>query len=266
MYHAKSRKHSSRSCSPHDKSRSGHCDNQKQGDKAGERYASEQVSNLTFRVQRIEGFLEQIATHMGLSSQVSVDAEPRPGGEPQRPGPTLGPHHNGALPKRSVDLGRRRDEDEVLLLASDEGIPDLPEAGQDLSQVRFNPVPDIATKWSPHEVITSCVSKYFGSKTDKEAISAQILEDHGTPDINNFVVLQINRTILMAPKVQSAKNVLEGDKRVANVQQMLMSASYPLLKLWSKIISQEEDFEFEAEELLKVFSKAYVLSDPLFKV
>ena len=32
---------------------------------------------------------------------------------------------------------------------------------------------------------------------------------------------------------------------------MLMSASYPLLKLWSKIISQEEDFEFEAEELLK---------------
>ena len=55
----------------------------------------------------------------------------------------------------------------------------------------------------------------------------------------------------MASKVQSAKNVLEGDKHVANVQQMLMSASYPLLNLWSKIISQEEDFEFEAEEFLK---------------
>ena len=54
----------------------------------------------------------------------------------------------------------------------------------------------------------------------------------------------------MAPKVQSAKNVLEGDKHVANVQQMLMTASYPLLRLWNKIISQEEDFEFEAEELL----------------
>ena len=37
----------------------------------------------------MEDFLEQIATHMGLSSQVSADAEPRPGGEPQRPGPTL---------------------------------------------------------------------------------------------------------------------------------------------------------------------------------
>ena len=63
-------------------------------------------------------------------------------------------HHNGALLKRSVDLRRRRDKDEVSLLASDEGIPDPPQVGQDLSQVCFNPVPDVTTKWSPHEVIT----------------------------------------------------------------------------------------------------------------
>ena len=88
-------------------------------------------------------FLEQIATHMGLSSQVSIGAEPGPGGEPQKPGPTLGPHHNGALLKRSVDLGRRRDNDKVLLLDSNEGIPDLPQVGQDLSQVCFNPVSDV---------------------------------------------------------------------------------------------------------------------------
>ena len=73
LYHAKSRKCSrSHSCSPHDKSRGdkrGRCKNQKQGDKATERYASKQVSNLAFRVQRIEGFLEQIAIHMGLNSQ-----------------------------------------------------------------------------------------------------------------------------------------------------------------------------------------------------
>ena len=232
LYHAKSRKHShSRSRSPHGKGRgdkSGRCDNQKLGNKASEGYAPEQVSNLAFRVQRIEGFLEQIATHMGLNSQ---DADPRPGDEPQRPGPALGPHHNGALPKRSMDHSRRRDDDEVSLLASDEGIPDPQLLEQDLSQVCFSPIPDVATKWSPHEVITSYVSKYFGTKADKEAISAQMLEDHGAPDINNFVVPQINQTTLMAPKVQTAKNVLEGDKHVANVQQMLMSASYPLLQL-----------------------------------
>ena len=102
--------------------------------------------------------------------------------------------------------------DEVSLLASDEGIPDPPQVGHDLLQVCFSPAPDVTTKWSPHEVIASYVSKYFGSKTDKEAISAQILEDHGAPDINNFIVPHINQTILMAPKVQSAKNVLEGEK------------------------------------------------------
>ena len=90
LYHAKPRKCSrSRSRSLHGKSRGdkrGCCDNQKLGDKASEGYASEQVSNLAFRVQRTEGFLEQIATHMGLNSQ---DADPRPCDEPQRPGPAL---------------------------------------------------------------------------------------------------------------------------------------------------------------------------------
>ena len=47
----------------------------------------------------MKGFLEQIPIHMGLSNQVSVDAEPGLGNEPQRPRPTLGPHHNGALLK-----------------------------------------------------------------------------------------------------------------------------------------------------------------------
>ena len=94
----------------------------------------------------MEGFLEQVATHRGLSNQVSVDAQPGPGSEPRMPGPTLGPHHNGALPKRSVDHGRRKDDDEVSFLASDEGILDLPQVGHDLSHVCFNPVPDIAPK------------------------------------------------------------------------------------------------------------------------
>ena len=38
---------------------------------------------------------------------------------------------------------------------------------------------------------------------------------------------------------------------MSNVHQMLVSPSYPHLKLWSNIISQQEDLEFEAEELLK---------------
>ena len=109
---------------------------------------------------------------MGLSNHVSLDAQPGSDSEPQSPGPTLGPHHNGALLKRSMDYGRRTANDEVSLLASDEGIRGLPQVGHDLLQVCFSPVPDITPKWSLHEVIASYVSKYFSSRTNKEAISA----------------------------------------------------------------------------------------------
>ena len=109
----------------------------------------------------LEGFLEQIATHMGLSNHVSLDAQPGPGSEPKRPGPTLGPHHNGALPNRRMDHGKRRDDDDVSLLVSNEGIPDPPKVKQGLSQVCLNPVPDVTPKWSLHEVIVSDVRKHF---------------------------------------------------------------------------------------------------------
>ena len=157
IYHAKSRKHL-RSCSysSQDRSRSdkrGRRNNQIQGSKTDERNVSEEVTNLAFRVQRMEDFLEQIATHMGLSNQVSVDAQPGPGSDPQRPVPTLGPHHNGALLKRSVDLGRRREDNEVSLLASNEGIPDPPQMGHDLSQLCFNPVPDVLQSGLPMRLL-----------------------------------------------------------------------------------------------------------------
>ena len=83
---------------------------------------------------------------MGLLNHVSPDAQLGPGAEPQRLGPVLGSHHNGPLPNRSVDYGRRRDNDEISLLPSDEGIPDLPQVEQDLLKVCFDPVPDVTPK------------------------------------------------------------------------------------------------------------------------
>ena len=71
-YHAKSRKRlCSHSYFSHDRNKSdkrGSRDNQKQSSKTGEKNASKDVTDLAFRVQRMEGFLEQIATHMGLSN------------------------------------------------------------------------------------------------------------------------------------------------------------------------------------------------------
>ena len=54
--------------------------------------------------------------------------------------------------------------------------------------------------------------------------------------------------IINSDKVQANKNILEGDNRVGNIQEFILSASFPLLKLWQSIISSDEDLE--AEEVL----------------
>ena len=82
------------------------------------------------------------------------------------------------------------------------------------------------------------------SNTVKSVIKKEV----GVPNINNFVVPEINPQILNSDKVQANKNILEGDNRVGNIQEFILSASFPLLKLWQSIISSDEDLE--AEEVL----------------
>ena len=62
-------------------------------------------------------------------------------------------------------------------------------------------------------------------------VKSVIKEEVGVPNINNFVVPEINPQILNSDKVQANKNVLEGDNRVGNIQEFILSASFPLLKL-----------------------------------
>ena len=44
-------------------------------------------------------------------------------------------------------------------------------------------------------------------------------------------------------RVQANKNSLEGINRVSNVQEFILSASFPLIKLWQSIISSDEGLE-----------------------
>ena len=79
-------------------------------------------------------------------------------------------------------------------------------------------------------------------------VKSVIKEEVGVANINNFVVPEINPQILNSDKVQDNKNILEGDNRVGNIQEFILPASFPLLKLWQSIISSDEDLE--AEEVL----------------
>ena len=79
-------------------------------------------------------------------------------------------------------------------------------------------------------------------------LKSVIKDEVGVPDIKNFSVPEINPQILNSGKVQANKNILEGDNRVINIQEFILSASFPLIKLWQSIISSDEDLE--AEEVL----------------
>ena len=141
------------------------------------------------------------------------------------------------------------DHDRVSVMASDEFEEAEEEAQpqQDYASRVFNPEPIDKDKWEPHEAIVNYVNRHF-SKMFSNTVKSVIKEEVGVPNINNFVVPEINPQILNSDKVQANKNILEGDNRVGNIQEFILSASFPLLKLWQSIISSDEDLE--AEEVL----------------
>ena len=141
------------------------------------------------------------------------------------------------------------DNDRVSFMASDEFEEAEEEAQpqQDYASRVFNPEPIDKDKWEPHEAIVNYVNRHF-SKMFSDTVKSVIKEEVGVPNINNFVVPEINPQILNSDKVQANKNILEGDNRVGNIQEFILSASFPLLKLWQSIISSDEDLE--AEEVL----------------
>ena len=141
------------------------------------------------------------------------------------------------------------DDDRVSVMASDEFEEAEEEAQpqQDYASRVFNPEPIDKDKWEPHEAIVNYVNRHF-SKMFSNTVKSVIKKEVGVPNINNFVVPEINPQILNSDKVQANKNILEGDSRVGNIQEFILSASFPLLKLWQSIISSDEDLE--AEEVL----------------
>ena len=75
------------------------------------------------------------------------------------------------------------------------------------------------------------MNRHF-SKIFSNTIKFVIKEEVGVPNIKNFVVPEINPQILSSAGVQANKNILEGDNRVGNIQEFILSASFHLIKLW----------------------------------
>ena len=207
----------------------------------GKSITENRLDCLDNRLIQVESYLEMIANK--LCSEPPSQDRYRPREETS--------YETSPRKKRKIEPENDyvSDDDRVSVMASDEFEEAEEEAQpqQDYASRVFNPEPIDKDKWEPHEAIVNYVNRHF-SKMFSNTVKSVIKEEVGVPNINNFVVPEINPQILNSDKVQANQNILEGDNRVGNIQEFILSASFPLLKLWQSIISSDEDLE--AEEVL----------------
>ena len=70
-------------------------------------------------------------------------------------------------------------------------------------------------------------------------------------------------TILSSEKVQQNRNIVKGDKRVSEIQVSAFAASWPLISLWNKIVTSDEDVE--AEGVLDRLQQSLMCIGSVFK-
>ena len=63
--------------------------------------------------------------------------------------------------------------------------------------------------------------------------------------------------------MQENGNIVEGDKRVSEIQDSAFAASWPLISLWHKIVTSDEDLE--AEQVLDRVQQSLMCIGPTFK-
>ena len=118
---------------------------------------------------------------------------------------------------------------------------------KDYTQQIFYPEPNLKREFTPHEAIQKFASRHFTTSLSSHGRDV-IQEECGLPIVEDFVVPKVNPQILNSEKVQQNRNIVEGDKGVSEIQVSAFAASWPLISLWNKIVTSDEDIE--AEEVL----------------
>ena len=77
------------------------------------------------------------------------------------------------------------------------------------------------------------------------------------------MVSKVNPQILNFEKVQQNRNIVEGDKGVSEIHDFAFAASWPLISLWHKIVTSDEDIE--AEEVLDRLYQSLMCIGSAFK-
>ena len=210
----------------------------------GKSITENRLDCLDSRSIQVENYLEMIAIRL-CNDPLSQDRHRH------------GPRARGEMSNKTSPTKRRRiepqndyvsDDDGVSVMASDEFDEAEEEAQpqEDYSSRIFNPEPVDKDKREPHGAIVNYVNRHF-SKMFSNNVKSVMKQEVGVPDIKNFMVPEISPQILNSDRVQANKNISE-DNRVGNIRKFILSASFPLIKLWQSIIPSDEDLE--AEEVL----------------
>ena len=99
-------------------------------------------------------------------------------------------------------------------------------------------------EFTPHEAIQKFVSRHFTTSLSSHGRDV-IQEECGFSYYRGFRGSEGEPTILSSEKVQQNMNIVEGDKRVSEIQVSAFAASWPLISLWNKIVTSDEDIEAE---------------------
>ena len=131
-----------------------------------------------------------------------------------------------------------------------------------MEAIIFDPEPDTESKQQPHKAISNYITKFFSKKSKDEAIHENIIKDTGIPLITNFVSPLVNPPNLAADKVQNLKDITEGNNSIKAVQDMLITASFPVTKLWDSVLKNDENLDAEqvanlAQQSLCVVGSAF---------
>ena len=196
---------------------------------------------LTSRINKVESYLEEIVHHITVNDSRHVTASPpkkckfETTTETQvmsRPTPAVGC-------AESYIQTEDPNHDTVSVLA-DEDFSDQEEQNisyetKDYTQHIFDPEPNLKREFTPHEAIQKFVSRHFTTSLSSHGRDV-IEEECGLPIIEDFVVPKVNPQILNSEKVQQNRNIVEGDKRVSEIQDSAFAASWPLISLWNPTI------------------------------
>ena len=157
--------------------------------------------------------------------------------------------------------------DDTVSIMTDEDISDQEEHDinyemKDYKQHIFYPEPNLKREFTPHEAIEKFVGRHFTTSLSSHGRNV-IHEECGLPIIEDFVVPKVNPQIVNSEKVQQNRNIVEGKKMVSEIQDSAFAASWPLISLWHKIVTSDEDIE--AEEVLDRLQQSLMCIRSTFK-